>query len=45
MRRSKSLSEFVPEIERFLHKRKRVARNNTVMAERVGTKGVSQVTY
>jgi len=34
MRRSKSLGEFVPEIERFLHKRKRVARNNTAMAER-----------
>ena len=33
MRRSKSLGEFVPEIERFLHKRKRVARNNTTMAE------------
>jgi len=34
MRRSKSLGEFVPEIERFLHKRKRVARNNIAMAER-----------
>jgi len=34
MRRSKSLGEFVPEIERFLHKRKRDARNNTAMAER-----------
>jgi len=34
MQRSKSLGEFVPEIERFLHKRKRVARNNIAMAER-----------
>jgi len=34
MGRSKSLGEFVPEIERFLHKRKRVSRNNIVMAER-----------
>jgi len=34
MRRSKSLGEFIPEIERFLHKRKRVARNNIAMAER-----------
>jgi len=34
MRRSKSLSEFVPEIERFLHKRKSVARNNIAMVER-----------
>jgi len=34
MRRSKSLGEFVPEIERFLHKRKRVARNNIAMAKR-----------
>jgi len=33
MRRSKSLGEFVPEIERFLHKRKREARNNIDMAE------------
>jgi hypothetical protein len=32
MRRSKSLGEFVPKIERFLHKRKREARNNIVMA-------------
>ena len=34
MQRSKSLGEFVPEIERFLHKRKREAQNNIVMAER-----------
>jgi len=34
MRRSKSLGTFVHEIERFLHKRKREARNNTAMAER-----------
>jgi len=34
MRRSESLGDFVPEIERFLHKRKRVARNNIAMAER-----------
>jgi len=34
MRRSKSLGEFVPKIERFLHKRKREARNNIAMAER-----------
>jgi len=34
MQRSKSLGEFVPEIERFLHKRKREARNNISMAER-----------
>jgi len=33
MRRSKSLGEFVPEIERFLLKRKRVARNNITMVE------------
>jgi len=33
MRRSKSLGEFVPEIERFLYKRKRDARNNTAMTE------------
>jgi hypothetical protein len=33
MRRSKSLGEFVPMIERFLHKRKREARNNIAMAE------------
>ena len=32
MRRSKILGEFVPEIERFLHKRKREARNNNGMA-------------
>jgi len=32
MRRSKSLGEFVPEIERFLHKRKREARHNNAMA-------------
>jgi len=34
MQRSKSLGEFVPEIERFLHKRKREAQNNIAMAER-----------
>jgi len=34
MRRNKSLGEFVPEIERFLHKRKREAQNNIAMAER-----------
>ena len=34
MQRSKSLCEFVPEIERFLHKRKREAQNNIAMAER-----------
>lgn len=34
MRRSKSLGEFIPEIERFLHKKKREAQNNTAMAER-----------
>jgi hypothetical protein len=34
MRRTKSLGEFVPEIERFLHKRRRDARNNTSMDER-----------
>jgi len=34
MRRSKSRGEFVSEIERFLHKRKREARNNIAMAER-----------
>jgi len=33
MRKSKSLGEFVPEIERFLHKRKRDAQNNIAMAE------------
>ena len=33
MPRSKSLGEFVPEIERFLHKRRREARNNNVMVE------------
>jgi len=33
MRRSKSLGEFVLEIERFLHKRRRKARNNNAMAE------------
>jgi len=32
MHRSKSLGEFVPEIERFLHKRKREAQNNNAMA-------------
>jgi len=34
MRKSKSLAEFVPEIERFLHKRKREARNNIAMPKR-----------
>jgi len=34
MQRSKSLGEFVPEIERFLDKRKREARNNIVMVVR-----------
>jgi len=34
MRRSKSLCEFVPEIERFIHKRRRDAQNNTDMAKR-----------
>jgi len=34
MRRTKSLGEFVPEIERYLYKRKREARNNIAMAER-----------
>jgi len=33
MRRSKSLGEFVPEIERFLHKRRREAQNNNDMAK------------
>jgi len=32
MRRSKSLGEFVPEIERFLHKRRREAQKNNDMA-------------
>ena len=34
MRRTKSLGEFVPEIERYLHKRKGEARNNIAMVER-----------
>jgi len=34
MRRTKSLGEFVSEIEKYLHKRKREARNNIAMAER-----------
>jgi len=34
IRRSKSLGEFIPEIERFLHKKKKEAQNNTAMAER-----------
>ena len=34
MRRSKSLGEFIFEIERCLHKKKKEARNNTAMAER-----------
>jgi len=33
MRRRKSLAEFVPEIERFLRKRRRNAHNNSIMAE------------
>jgi len=33
MRRNKSLGEFVPEIDRFLHKRVREAQNNNDMAE------------
>jgi len=33
MRRSKSLGELVPEIEGFLHKRKRKAQNSNGMAE------------
>jgi len=33
MRRSKSLGEFVHEIKRFLHKRRKEARNNNAMAE------------
>jgi len=33
MRKTKSLGEFVPEIERYLHKRKREARNNIALAE------------
>ena len=33
MRRNKSLGEFLPEIERFLHKRIREAQNNNDMAE------------
>jgi len=33
MRRSKSLGEFVPEIERFLHERRRNACNHNIMAE------------
>ena len=33
MRRTKSLGEFVPKIERYLHKRKREARNNIAMAK------------
>jgi len=33
MRRSKSLGEFVLEIERFLHKRRREARNNNAITE------------
>ncbi|KEH33511.1 hypothetical protein MTR_3g044803 [Medicago truncatula] len=31
--RSKSLGEFIPEIERYLHKKKREAQNNIAMAE------------
>jgi len=34
MRISKNLGEFIPEIERFLHKRKRDTRNNIAMTER-----------
>jgi len=33
MRRSKSLGELVPEIERYLHKRRIEARNNNAIAE------------
>jgi len=33
MRRNKSLGEFVPEIERFLHKRVRETQNNNDMAK------------
>jgi len=33
MRRNKSLGEFIPEIERFLHKSVREAQNNNDMAE------------
>ena len=38
MRRRKSLGEFIPEIERFLHKRKREARNNIAMAAELSLK-------
>jgi len=34
MCRSKNLGEFIAKIERFLHKKKKEARNNTVLAER-----------
>ena len=33
MRRTKNLGEFVPEIERFLHKRRRESRNNNDMTK------------
>src|SRR4030043_447589 len=34
MRRTKSLGDFIPEIERFLHKRRREARNNNMAENR-----------
>ena len=34
MRRTKSLGDFIPEIERFLHKRRREARNNNMADNR-----------
>ena len=34
MQRNKSLGEFIPEIESYLHTRKREGRNNIAMAER-----------
>ena len=33
MRRTKSVGDFVPEIERFLHQRRREARRNNNMAD------------
>ena len=33
MRRTKSVGDFVPEIERFLHRRRREARHNNNMAD------------
>jgi len=38
MRRSKNLGEFIPEIERFLHKRRRKAQKNNAMAEELTLK-------